>query len=63
MKVYQLTEKDFQQLIDKLDKDPAHGYMGGGSGPLSVEERRIYTEAHRHYNYQIRTWISKVKEE
>ena len=62
MKAYILSEKDFDNLLANLDRNPDHGYNGGSSAGLSEKEMMIYKEAHRFYNFQIRRWIDKVKE-
>ena len=61
MRVYLLKDSDFETLLDNLDRDPKHGYRGGSSTVLSEQERQIYDDAHRFYNYQIRVWLGKVK--
>lgn len=61
MKAYILKDNDFEQLLLKLDRDPAHGLDGGSSNSINPETKRIYDEVHRFYNYQIRTWIDDVK--
>lgn len=60
MKVYQLTDKDFELLLTIIDRDPQHGRDGGSSVSLTDEEMEVYREAHRFYNYQIRKWIDGV---
>lgn len=62
MKVYQLTDKDVQALLDAIDRDPAHGFDGGGGVVLSDVEKRAHGDAHRFYNYQVRKWIDRVCE-
>jgi len=62
MKAYILTEKDFDLLLSEIDRNPEHGWNGGSSAVISEEERRVYNEAHRFYNYIIHKWIDKVKE-
>lgn len=62
MKQYVLSQADIDQLTLLLDRDPEHGTQGGSSN-ASVNDpnvRWIYKEAHRFYNYQIRTWIDRV---
>ena len=60
MKVYQLTDKDFEALLTAIDRDPKHGFSGGGSMVLPADEMKAYQEAHRFYNYQIRKWLEGV---
>jgi hypothetical protein len=64
MKAYILTEKDFETLLLKLDRNPLYGQDGGSSvaSVRDLEQQKLYDEAHRFYNYQIRTWIDNVKE-
>jgi hypothetical protein len=61
MKAFILTEADFEKLLAGIDRDPRYGDNGGSSVSLSAEQQAAYTEAHRFFNYQIRTWISEVK--
>ncbi len=63
MKVYILKEEDFENLLLKIDRDARHGHDGGSSQCFTEEESRAQKVAHKFYNYQIRTWISKVKGE
>lgn len=63
MKVYILKESDFQQLLDNIDRNPEHGMQGGSSQSFDKESREAYKDAHRFYNYHIRSWIDKMKEE
>jgi hypothetical protein len=62
MKAYILTEKDFEDLLTAIDRDPKWGTQGGSSGVLSKAEEAAHEGAHRFYNYQLRTWINKVKQ-
>ena len=58
-----LTENDFETLLLALDRDPMWGEKGGSS-QASVRDpvkRTAYEEAHSFYNYQIRTWVNRVK--
>lgn len=61
MKAYILKDSDFEKLLLQIDRDPKYGKSGGGSTSLVEQERRIYEEVHRFYNYQVRTWIDEVK--
>lgn len=62
MKAYILTEKDFESLLTKIDRDPMHGLNGGSSrGDLTQQEQQVYGEAHRFYNYQVRKWMDEVQ--
>ena len=66
MKIYLLTDKDFEELLAQIDRDPTHGTAGGSTTALSSPERReevseIYRDAYRFYNYHIRRWLDGVK--
>ena len=61
MKAYILTEEDFSNLLEKIDRDPNHGDNGGSSRVFTEDERRAHEEAHRRFNYWGRIWIDKVK--
>jgi hypothetical protein len=63
MKVYLLKDSDFAALIAAIDRDPSHGVRGGSSAVLTEGQRRAHEEAHRFFNYQVRTWIDSVKGE
>ena len=63
MKVYLLKDSDLQRLLDNIDRNPEHGYKGGSSQVLDEQERQAHKEAHKFYNYQIRTWIDSIQEE
>jgi hypothetical protein len=60
MKVYILKEEDFEALNMAISRDPRWGVSGGSGVMLSEEERKAHDEAHRFFNYQVRTWIQKV---
>lgn len=49
-------------LLTRLDRDPRHGRDGGSSAVLTDAEVRAYEEAHRFYNYQVRTWLREVSQ-
>ncbi len=57
-----LSKADIDRLLLMIDRDPKHGADGGSSDSSvrDVERGRIYDEAHRFYNYQVRKWISEV---
>lgn len=61
MKVYVIQDSDFEALTTALDRDPKHGPTGGSSTVLTPEEQRAHDEAHRFFNYQVRTWIERMK--
>ena len=63
MKVYILHESDFETLLAAIDRDPRWGSQGGSSQSNAMDEsnRRAHEEAHRFFNYQLRTWIEKMK--
>lgn len=59
MKAFILTETDLDRLLLRIDRDPKNG----GSSQSSVRDpmkEQAYDEAHRFYNYQVRTWIAEV---
>jgi len=60
MKIYMLTQEDIELLTTMTDRNPEHGFNGGASRKLNAHEQLAYEEAHRFYNYQVRTWIQKV---
>lgn len=59
-KVYLITDKDFDELTLRVDRNPKHGANGGSSAVLSDLERKAHDEAHSFYNYQVRVWISEM---
>ena len=61
MKAYILSDRDFEDLLSAIDRDPKWGFEGGSSAVLSAEQRQLHDEVHRFFNYQIRTWMDKVK--
>lgn len=61
MKAFILSESDFENLLADIDRDPRYGMKGGSSQTFTEEQRAAYEEAHRFFNYQIRSWIDKVK--
>lgn len=63
MRAYILTESDFEKLLAKIDRDPKHGRNGGSSNAevRHPEHDRAYDEAHRFYNYQVRSWVDDVQ--
>jgi hypothetical protein len=61
MKAFILSEKDLEDLCTMLDRDPSYGYHGGSSTSISDQQKQAYQEAHRFFNYQVRTWIDNVK--
>jgi hypothetical protein len=61
MKVYIITEKDIQDLLVRLDRNPTYGKDGGSHQSLSHEELKVLDDAHSFYNYQIRSWIQDIK--
>lgn len=60
MKVFVLKQEDFNRLNVMIDRDPSHGPDGGSSRVLSETEQQAHAEAHRFFNYQVRTWIASV---
>lgn len=63
MKVYILTDKDFEKLSAEVDRDPRHGPKGGSGQALSKEEEQAFQKAHRFYNFVTRKWIQQMKED
>lgn len=62
MKVYLLKDEDFEELLTALRLDPARvPVLGNANGQLTEEQRRVFDEAHRFYNYHVRTWMEKQK--
>jgi len=61
VRVYLLTDDDFERLFLMVDRDPTHGSQGGSSDVLSDAEQRAHDKAHRFLNYQVRTWADKMK--
>lgn len=59
-KAFILKQEDLDALLTAIDRDPTHGLNGGSSHCLTENERQIYKEAHRFYNFHIRRWIDKV---
>lgn len=62
MKMYIIKEEEFEALLAALDRDPRHGQDGGGSIVLSKQDQEAHNRAHRFYNYQVRSWVNKVKQ-
>lgn len=60
-RVYLLTEADLERLTLMVDRNPRHGERGGSGQVIDARDERIYSEAHRFFNYQVRTWIDEVK--
>jgi len=60
-RVYILTEKDFEALVESIKRDPDHGESGSSSQHKSDQERGYYREAHRFYNHRVHTWINEMK--
>lgn len=61
MKAFILSEKEFEDLLAAIDRNPEHGPQGGSSSTFTDVERRAFHDAHRFYNYQVRTWIDRVQ--
>lgn len=61
-KVYLLTEEDFTLLRTMVDRNPQHGHKGGSSMSLTTQEQKAHDAAHRFYNYQVCTWIDKMRD-
>jgi len=63
VKVYMLTEKDFEDLLMAIDRDPMWGSQGGSSQAQVRDkaQNQAHEDAHRFYNFQLRRWITQVK--
>ena len=63
MKIYMLTEADFERLLLKIDRDPMHGRKGGSSNAAvrDPSQQPIWDEVHGFYNYRLRSWIDEVQ--
>jgi hypothetical protein len=57
MKMYLLRDEDFDAILAAIDRDP----RWDSSSILTAEGRKAHDDAHRFYNYHLRTWIEKVK--
>lgn len=62
MKVYILTDSDFERLTAEIDRDPAYGNRGGSGVVIEQSEMNAHREAHGFFNFVIRRWISSVRE-
>jgi hypothetical protein len=60
MKAYILSDADFEMLLSAIDRDP-HWGTRGSSQTMNAEELSAHQNAHRFFNYQIRTWLDNVK--
>jgi len=58
-----LTEKDFEDLLMAIDRDPLWGAQGGSSQSQvrDREQNQAHEDAHGFYNFQLRRWIQQVK--
>lgn len=63
MKAFIITQADIDLLLTKIDRDPRHGADGGSSQTVDKEEQRAFNEAHRFYNYQVRTWVNSISKD
>lgn len=61
MKVFVLKQEDFDRLNAAIDRDPRWGQTGGSSVVLSEAEQKAHADAHRFFNYVVRTWIASVQ--
>lgn len=59
MKVYMLTEADFERLLLRIGQDPRPRIPA--QSPHNADHRDLIEQAHRFYNYEIHTWLSAVK--
>ena len=63
MRIYVLKQRDFDNLLAHINRDPCRGCDGGSSVVMSEEDRKAHEIAFRFFNYQICTWISDVQRE
>lgn len=61
MRVYIIKDSDFEALQSAIDRDPKNGTQGGSSQVLSDDEQRAHDRAHRFFNYQVVTWMQRMK--
>lgn len=62
-KAYILQEKDFEELIELIARDPRCGDSGQMSSvAISQLEQQAHDQARRFFNYNIRRWIDRVRE-
>ena len=61
MKVYILKDSDLEHLLTEISRDPRWGESGGSARILSVDEEKLFKEAHMFYNYIVRRWIEEIK--
>lgn len=60
-KAYILSDTDFAELTAAIDRDPRWGLHGGSSTVFNHAERDANDVAHRFFNYQVTTWIERMK--
>jgi hypothetical protein len=58
VRAFILKEDDFAGLLSSLDVDPK---LWGSGRELTAQEREIYEQAYRFYQYRVRTWMDRVK--
>lgn len=58
MKIFQLTQDDFDRLFLTLDQNPEQSE--GSMHHMGDAERSAYREAHRYYNHRLRRWVAEV---
>lgn len=54
MKIYLITQKDIDSLLDKINKKDQHGKIE------TPQEQFVKDEIYRFFNYQVRTWIDEI---
>jgi hypothetical protein len=62
VRIYIITDNELELLSTLVDRDPLYGSQGGSHTEFNAVEEAAHREAHAFYNYQVRTWISKMKE-
>jgi uncharacterized protein with PIN domain len=58
MRVYLLTEADFERLMLRLQQDPTQRLSA-----QTDAEWQMHVDAFRFFNYQIQKWLAEVKED
>jgi len=58
MKVYIIDDRDIEELMLSIKRDPARP----AAGLLNADERAAYADAYQFYSNQLRTWIAKIQE-
>ena len=59
MKVYLITERDLEDLHNRLKADPKRISKNMN---FFEKHRSIYNDVYRDYNYQVCNWIDGIKD-